>query len=316
MLPQYQRRYGWTLSLWTQLLTDLRAISEFEHFLGRLLLVRRHDDSPDAPARVVYTVMDGQQRLTTLFVLVVAIRRRLAGHAASGSLRGRLGALLILPNGQASLEPTTFDRAAFDALLADVAPTNHVDSPLLSALAFFAAQLAALDIDAVRALASNCLERATFTVMLFEGRFEEAAFEAFATKARYARWLLQARVREGWAVEAPDLIRSLLLAAVPLAQRADAYQQLWLPLEEAVCRNAACELTDGVAAVNALQVFFERALAQNVWHVDSEAHEPEAAHCDEFYGRFSRAFLRRLGNAQEGNALEALRELADFAQKK
>ncbi|NUQ35895.1 MAG: DUF262 domain-containing protein, partial [Planctomycetaceae bacterium] len=74
LVPLFQRPYTWTSKEWDQLWTDIAELMEgpvVEHFIGPIVT---------APARSVpegvakYLLIDGQQRITTLFVLLAAMR--------------------------------------------------------------------------------------------------------------------------------------------------------------------------------------------------------------------------------------------------
>ena len=78
-IPHYQRFYSWEKSEWTDLWKDLSNIVDSdrdEHFMGTVICeeesnpVRTRGEAPDYRS---YGVVDGQQRLTTLVLLVHAI---------------------------------------------------------------------------------------------------------------------------------------------------------------------------------------------------------------------------------------------------
>jgi hypothetical protein len=89
-IPRYQRPYAWTIDQAGEMLSDLLAASRCEHkledsdpyFLGSVVLVKREDD---AAAEVV----DGQQRLTTLTVLL-SVAREFVPAVFAASLDKRL----------------------------------------------------------------------------------------------------------------------------------------------------------------------------------------------------------------------------------
>lgn len=72
-IPNYQREYVWTERLVEELLSDLySAFSEgngttSQYFLGTIVVA-------DISAKQTQEVIDGQQRITTLFILLVALR--------------------------------------------------------------------------------------------------------------------------------------------------------------------------------------------------------------------------------------------------
>src|SRR5450759_1621281 len=75
IVPDYQREYVWTEKEVNQLLEDINeqidADSKKEYFIGMVLV------SP-SEQKNHYEVIDGQQRLTTLFLLLCALRHLFA----------------------------------------------------------------------------------------------------------------------------------------------------------------------------------------------------------------------------------------------
>ena len=72
-IPRFQRDYSWTDvewdDLWTDILETAKPDGEPAHYMGYLVLQSQDDRSFD--------VIDGQQRLTTLSIVVLAILRNL-----------------------------------------------------------------------------------------------------------------------------------------------------------------------------------------------------------------------------------------------
>ncbi|HVB65789.1 MAG TPA: DUF262 domain-containing protein, partial [Nitrolancea sp.] len=86
-VPVYQRQYRWEIDGCERLLRDLRAVAKADaghtHFLGSILYTATSSD--EGTERML---VDGQQRVTTLMLLLAAIRDTLAGtdEAISGVL--------------------------------------------------------------------------------------------------------------------------------------------------------------------------------------------------------------------------------------
>jgi len=82
LVPVYQRNYAWRAEQIEQLISDVYDAmrAQDDYFLGNLVVVRRE-------GREIYEVIDGQQRLTTLYLLLTylqedgADQRGLAGHS-------------------------------------------------------------------------------------------------------------------------------------------------------------------------------------------------------------------------------------------
>jgi uncharacterized protein DUF262/uncharacterized protein DUF1524 len=74
-VPKYQREYAWGQKEWEQLLLDIDENAP-GYFMGSLICVK--DGSDPAPgSELIYEVVDGQQRLTTLSLLLMAIYAKL-----------------------------------------------------------------------------------------------------------------------------------------------------------------------------------------------------------------------------------------------
>ena len=78
-VPLYQRPYSWTKVQLARLWDDVRKLAEDRadnpeatHFIGSLVLAPSPTNGPAGLAQ--YLVVDGQQRLTSLTILLCAIR--------------------------------------------------------------------------------------------------------------------------------------------------------------------------------------------------------------------------------------------------
>lgn len=122
-VPLYQRTYSWRKEQFGRLWDDLTQLSEDRqrdgstatHFLGSLVLAPTPDVGPAGVSR--YLVVDGQQRLTTLTLLLAAIRDHRA-ELESPEHRERLNEQYLINKwreGQDRLKllPTQADRASY-----------------------------------------------------------------------------------------------------------------------------------------------------------------------------------------------------------
>jgi len=82
-IPDYQRGYAWEEKQWNDLLEDLELLPvERNHFTGTLVLSRVQDEGKKildqyGKAYTAYEVIDGQQRLTTIVILLKAIHEEM-----------------------------------------------------------------------------------------------------------------------------------------------------------------------------------------------------------------------------------------------
>lgn len=91
-VPHFQRNYSWELKQVEELFSDIEktARNQEDHFMGSLILLR-DDSSPG-----VVQVVDGQQRLTTLFMLLAIIRDKATELPIDSLPGGGFGAPVIV----------------------------------------------------------------------------------------------------------------------------------------------------------------------------------------------------------------------------
>lgn len=75
-IPPYQREYSWYKAQWEDLFEDLLE-ADGAHFLGTIITL---DQTTDTLAGNILQVVDGQQRLTTLTLLLAAVYSVLEEH--------------------------------------------------------------------------------------------------------------------------------------------------------------------------------------------------------------------------------------------
>src|SRR3954453_20417861 len=86
-IPSYQRGYSWERRQWDDLLEDLDVLPiHKDHFAGQVVLqpTDEHLVDTEGAQHRLFDVVDGQQRLTTLVLLMEAIRRAVDTGLAAG----------------------------------------------------------------------------------------------------------------------------------------------------------------------------------------------------------------------------------------
>lgn len=112
-IPFFQRAYVWSEPQWERLLEDLIMVSERKkpYFLGSLIL-KQTPTTIDASVGDRRVLIDGQQRLTTLNILIKVLSLKLEQPAVfDGIFRLRFG------NQELALEHNRNDRADFERVL-------------------------------------------------------------------------------------------------------------------------------------------------------------------------------------------------------
>ena len=122
VVPLYQRTYSWEQKQWEQIWDDLIEVYSLEfprnHFIGSVV-TQQIPTAPEGTSR--YTLIDGQQRMTTLFILLSVIRKH-ADEVIYGSLADEIQNTCLINmyssgGDRNKLMPTERDRQAFNALL-------------------------------------------------------------------------------------------------------------------------------------------------------------------------------------------------------
>ena len=70
-VPKYQREYTWGRNEWEQLLNDIEE-NDIGYFMGSIICIDDNNELGPGESRI-YEVVDGQQRLTTISIMLMAI---------------------------------------------------------------------------------------------------------------------------------------------------------------------------------------------------------------------------------------------------
>lgn len=159
VIPLYQRPYVWNEDQqWAPLWDDIKTIADHvvaegvsgkspSHFLGAIV-IEQQENFPGSPQR--FLVIDGQQRLTTLQLLLAAAARTAdaMGCTDEGELLQRLtlnNHLLAKGEERFKVWPTNVNRASFETVMnPDGTPDEAPDDPgneIQEAYAFFCRQI-------------------------------------------------------------------------------------------------------------------------------------------------------------------------------
>jgi hypothetical protein len=224
MVPLFQRQYEWSKPNWETLWDDLLERYDdtggtLTHFTGAIVT---------SPARSVpvgvskYLVIDGQQRLTTVALLLCAMRSLME----PGTPRYRKITRLLVNEDDADLDhykllPTQPDRPPFIALV-EGKPEEAGEGRMFEAYTYFRRRLQAKHgegetIDLER-LANTLQDRLTVvTIHLSESDDPYLIFESLNAK--------------GAPLTQADLIRNYLLLRVPATAQQEVYEKCWLPMQ-------------------------------------------------------------------------------------
>jgi hypothetical protein len=277
VVPLFQRPYVWDEeNQWAPLWQDIRRLAEHQisnpgapatHFLGAVV-IQAADTSFGAVQ--TWSIIDGQQRLTTLQVLFDATAAALdvlefdQFHGQLEALTHNPGVFISEGDVALKLRHTNRDRAAYDEVMLAQPPIayddlEHRSSLLAGAHEFFARQVedwltgedASSDMTEKRARALTNVLTQSLQLVVIDLRADENSQEIFET--------LNAR---GTPLTAADLIKNFVFQRLT-AERVDtqqAYRELW-PFENKFWEK---ELSVGRTLVSRSSLFLNQWLISRV----------------------------------------------------
>jgi len=232
-VPLWQRQYTWRLPdhrlLWRDILeqysrsTDGGGEAESGHFLGSIVL----SPVPSAASGVAsYLIVDGQQRLTTLMLILCAIRDAAAKTDAQAV--ERYDELYLINKfqegeGRFRLMPTQADRGSFSACVTRGAGAGGQD-PIGQAYRFFRSHVELLDPD------EEPLDLDRLTSVVVE---RLAVVDITTGSGDNAHRIFQSLNATGVNLTQADLLRNLIFMLLP-TQAGAVYEQVWQPMERLI----------------------------------------------------------------------------------
>ncbi|MCI4064496.1 DUF262 domain-containing HNH endonuclease family protein [Micromonospora sp. R77] len=252
MIPVFQRPYVWEQERnWVPLWSDVQAAAEEvekeisglpdpfagsprTHFLGAIVLERM----PPAPGRITaMNVIDGQQRLTTLQVLLASCwvaAREQSADKAEGLLRLLLNNTEQLvhpdhPYERYKVWPSLSDRVAFKALFAAALPAYKTDEHrLIAARRYFDGELSIWF-----AAAEDPVRRADALVIALRERLGLVEIQLEAHDD--AQVIFETLNDRGTRLRASDLVKNTLFRVAEQQGQdvTELHQEHWLPFETA-----------------------------------------------------------------------------------
>ncbi len=115
-IPVYQRNYTWEEENCEKLLQDIVGISQNKktHFMGSITYILHWiDDEKSLRQLQEFVIIDGQQRITTLMLLLKAIETKIPDEEIKKEIDG----LLNLSGQKLRLKPIKSDKEAFDLVM-------------------------------------------------------------------------------------------------------------------------------------------------------------------------------------------------------
>jgi uncharacterized protein with ParB-like and HNH nuclease domain len=227
IIPLFQRTYSWEQDkiriLWediTNLYKEVGENPDATHFFGSFVTLQLPSMATSASK---YMVIDGQQRLTTVFIFLAALRDRIKELDPNEKTKDEINDNYLTnkyyPNNKYKLVPTQADRTLFFNMIDNCMNTGYQNSMSVAYNSFKGELDSISDIKELNSLKSTVLNRfAVVDINLEKNDDPYVIFESLNAK--------------GEPLTQSDLIRNYLFMNIPEQQQEEIYTKVWLPMQE------------------------------------------------------------------------------------
>lgn len=174
-IPFFQRQYVWGEKEWERFVNDMESLVGLrkKYFLGSLIFKNEEPTDEEATYGVSekYTVIDGQQRLTTLSIFLKALNSLLVDD----QLRNNFQSSFFIQNGQRNpvLHHSINDRAAYQETMWGNPLTPYEDKRVVKAYHFFRDKLVGRGQSELKALWMAVFARIKFVEIILDDQDDE-----------------------------------------------------------------------------------------------------------------------------------------------
>ncbi|WP_181331067.1 DUF262 domain-containing protein [Helicobacter pylori] len=285
-IPVYQRNYTWEEENCKKLLQDIINISQNKktHFMGSITyILHLIDDEKSSRQLQEFVIIDGQQRITTLMLLLKAIETKIQNEGIKKEIDG----LLNLTGQRLRLKPIKSDKEAFDLVMQNRSHEIQGVSHIRNNYKFFTKELEHYLSKGVRIeeIYGTFLRLKIVAIGLELGEDDpQVVFESINATGVQLKGL--------------DLIRNYLMMGENSDNQQELYNEYWIPLEEWIGEK---HLDDFIMTY--LRIYLENKLkegerevydALKVHHRDNFPNDIQGLMSDmREYGRIYQIFLDR-----------------------
>lgn len=222
IIPVYQRNYDWKKQQCRQLIEDILAVGadrrRYAHFIGSIVYI--HDDVYSSSGIRELTIIDGQQRVTTI-TLIYLVLYALAQESRNEALQQRINETYLInkfahEEEKLKLKPTENNDHALKYLLRNNTNEPYAEySRLIENYHYFRTRITHENLEVVRA----GLDKLMFVEISLE-REKDDPQRIFESLNSTGLDLTQA-----------DLIRNYILMGLNHRQQLKIYRDYWQPIE-------------------------------------------------------------------------------------
>ena len=223
LIPVYQRYYSWDIEqckrLWNDIV-EMQKKNKQGHFVGSIVNIAEKA-MPTGVQK--YMIIDGQQRMTTLTLLLIALRDYAVSHPEDTTINSRRIDNMLLKNEYESgderykLLLTETDRDILVKLVEDKPIPEDTNSRLLANHKFFCDQIATKDLAPAEIYESIGKLQIVNITLDRDVDDAQAIFESLNST--------------GKELSESDLIRNYVLMGLKPDEQTYVYEHLWRPME-------------------------------------------------------------------------------------
>lgn len=223
VIPLFQRTYSWTTKEWEVLWKDLVELCEMEnprtHFIGSIVNMPTVS-VPEGVAK--YLLIDGQQRLTTIFILLTLLRNK-AKESQNVRFADEINNTLLVNQYKDGIDhykliPTQIDRVTYQNLINGY--PNEKENQITRAYTFFEKKFRQEELEPEKLKKVITSYFSVVSIVLDTDDNPYLVFESLNAKGRP---LTQA-----------DLIRNFFFMRIHIDNQEEVYKSYWLPMQTAL----------------------------------------------------------------------------------
>ncbi len=224
VIPLFQRTYSWEKKEWDTLWDDLKDLCETEkprsHFIGSIVNMPT-TSVPEGVAK--YLLIDGQQRLTTIFIILTLLRNKAKESGESKFAEEIEHKYLINPYEKDSerfkLLPTQVDRESYKRLI-EADKSLNSDDQITKAYNYFEKKLKQTTLDYKNLKTIITKYFSVVSIVLDKDDNPYLVFESLNAKGK--------RLTEA------DLIRNYFFMRIHINEQDKVYNELWMPMQNSI----------------------------------------------------------------------------------
>ncbi len=285
-IPVYQRNYTWKEENCKKLLQDIINISQNKktHFMGSITYILRYiDDEKSLRKLQEFVIIDGQQRVTTIMLLLKAIETKIPNEEIKKEIDG----LLNLSRQKLCLKPIKSDKEAFDLVMQNRSHEIQGVSHIRNSYKFFTKEL------------DNYISKG-YRIEEIYGAFLRLKIVAIGLELGEddPQVVFESINATGVRLEGLDLIRNYLMMGENSDNQNRLYNTYWVPLEDWLGER---DLNDFIKTY--LRIYLEKKLSERErevyyalkdHHRDNFSDDKQGLMSDmREYGRIYQIFLDR-----------------------